>query len=553
MQFNINGQIFELSEISVDFLEKYLQRVRKYIDKNNLESDLYLDIQERISEKFSELSKPISNKKVIDIINEIWEPEEIFSDLLLENSDSQNSKKNFYNSEKIKDFFSEQTTQRLTLSKDNAMIWWVCWGIAQKLWIDALWIRLVFLVGLFFFGITFVIYIALWILLPNEQKAQKVEPIVKTQNLLLSSQDKMIAWVCWGIAQKLGVDSLWIRFGFIIGAFFFGITFVIYIALWILLPKSNDYTPSQIVEESKKNLEEVKNKSSGICGKIFQALKNIIKFFIRIIIIWLKIFIALFALFIIFVCIAPILFLMGILFTDFHIHNQILFENVHSYLIFGGSWFLFMLLFFILGLIWKIFHGKIIANMLMIIGFLGSFVAIFIAGLGFFNSAINYTNVYSTSQQIQLDSYNQQSIHIDAFGKLHQNDGLSVNWVDFVEFKQTQQEHPYVEIESVINFSDEENAKIYFQNLHDFSVEEKNNDIYIWVDSIFKEKTTYQFLRRNIILYIPENKSVKLGNVTHGRLNQSIFINDEKYSYGLWNCMNKNISYLQDKQSFTCN
>jgi hypothetical protein len=38
-----------------------------------------------------------------------------------------------------------------------------------------------------------VIYIALWILLPNEQKAQKVEPIVKTQNLLLSSQDKMIA------------------------------------------------------------------------------------------------------------------------------------------------------------------------------------------------------------------------------------------------------------------------------------------------------------------------------------------------------------------------
>jgi hypothetical protein len=71
MQFNINGQIFELSEVSSDFLEKYLQRVRKYIDKNNLESDLYQDIQERISEKFTELSQPISDKKVIDIINEI--------------------------------------------------------------------------------------------------------------------------------------------------------------------------------------------------------------------------------------------------------------------------------------------------------------------------------------------------------------------------------------------------------------------------------------------------------------------------------------------------
>lgn len=84
MQFNINGQIFELSETSVDFLKKYLQRIRKYIDQNNLESDLYQDIQERIAEKFSELSQPMSNKAVIDIVNEIGEPDEIFNDLLMD-------------------------------------------------------------------------------------------------------------------------------------------------------------------------------------------------------------------------------------------------------------------------------------------------------------------------------------------------------------------------------------------------------------------------------------------------------------------------------------
>lgn len=553
MQFNINGQIFELSEVSSDFLEKYLQRVRKYIDKNNLESDLYLDIQERISEKFSELSQPISNKAVIDIVNEIGEPEEIFSDLLIDWAGDSHRKNKFYDGEKIKDFFSETTTQKLSLSSQDSMIGGVCGGIAQRFWIDSLWVRLAFLIGLFLFGVTFVVYIVLWILLPKENKVQKAQPRIQTQKLTLSSQDKMIAWVCGWIAQRLFIDPLWIRLGFIIGAFFFWITFVIYIALWILLPKKNDYKPSQIVQDSKKNLEEVKNKSSGIFGKIFQVLKNIIKFIIKIMIIGLKIFMTLFALFIIFACIAPILFLMGILFTDFHIYNQVLFENVHPYLIFGGSWFLFMLLFFILGLIWKIFHGKIIANMLMIIGFLGSFVAIFIAGLGFFNSAINYTNVYSTSQKIQLDSYSQQAVHIDAFGESYQNNGLIVNWVDYVEFKQTQQENPYVEIQSVINFSDEENAKIYFQNLQDFSLEETSNDIYIWVDSIFKEKTSYQFLRRNIILYIPENQSVKLGNVTHGNLRNRIYADDEAYYYGLWKCENASISYLQDKQNFTCN
>ena len=260
MQFNINGQIFELSETSVDFLKKYLQRIRKYIDQNNLESDLYQDIQERIAEKFSESSQPMSNKAVIDIVNEIGEPDEIFSDLLMDWSDNSHKKNSLYNWEKIKEFFSEQTTKKLTLSQSDSMIGWVCWGIAQRFGIDALWVRLLFLIGLFFFGITFFLYIALWILLPNENKQARINTVQKTSNLSLSSQDKMIAGVCWGIAERFWVDSLWVRLGFIIWAFFFGVTFVIYIALWILLPKKNDYINSQIVEKSKNNLEEVKQK-----------------------------------------------------------------------------------------------------------------------------------------------------------------------------------------------------------------------------------------------------------------------------------------------------
>ena len=46
---------------------------------------------------------------------------------------------------------------------------------------------------------------------------------------------------------------------------------------------------------------------------------------------------------------------------------------------------------------------------------------------------------------------------------------------------------------------------------------------------------------------------MKLGNVTHGNLRNRIYADDEAYYYGLWKCENANISYLQDKQSFTCN
>lgn len=553
MQFNINGQIFELSETSVDFLKKYLQRIRKYIDKNNLESDLYQDIQERIAEKFSELSQPMSNKAVIDIVNEIGEPDEIFNDLLMDWSNNSHKKNSLYNWEKIKEFFSEQTTKKLTLSQSDCMIGWVCWGIAQRLWIDALWIRLIFLVWLFFFGITFVIYIALWILLPNENKQARINTVQKTSNLSLSSQDKMIAGVCWGIAERFWVDSLWIRLGFIIWAFFFGVTFVIYIALWILLPKKNDYINSQIVEKSKNNLEEVKQKSTGFFHKFFLFIKNIMKFIFKIIIIWCKIFITALALFIIFACIAPILFLLWVFFTDFDIYNQILFENIHPYLVFGWSAFLFMLLIFILGLIWKIFHGKIIANFLMIIGFLGSFVAIFITGLWFFSSAANYTNIYTFTQKIDLESYNQQEINIDVFWDTYEQNWLRVNWLDFVEFRQTSQQNPYIDIQSVINYSDEQNAQKYFQNLKEFSYNQSGNEIFIGVDSVFKQKTTYQFLRRNIIIYIPEWQNVKLWEISpYGNLKNRIYVDNDSYYYWLSSCENTTISYITEQQSFTC-
>jgi ribosome-associated translation inhibitor RaiA len=51
----INGQNYEISETSSVFLKKYLERMKNYIEKNNIEREVYEDIEERISEKFTEI------------------------------------------------------------------------------------------------------------------------------------------------------------------------------------------------------------------------------------------------------------------------------------------------------------------------------------------------------------------------------------------------------------------------------------------------------------------------------------------------------------------
>ncbi|MDN5865171.1 MAG: PspC domain-containing protein [Gammaproteobacteria bacterium] len=55
--------------------------------------------------------------------------------------------------------------------------------------------------------------------------------------LYRSSDDKVIAGVCGGLAHKLGLSSGGLRIVAVIGIFFAGLVPLAYIACWILLPQ----------------------------------------------------------------------------------------------------------------------------------------------------------------------------------------------------------------------------------------------------------------------------------------------------------------------------
>ena len=62
------------------------------------------------------------------------------------------------------------------------------------------------------------------------------------QTLTRSETDRVIAGVAGGIAQRLGVSSTLVRLAWVLSVFFGGLGIVVYLGLWVLLPKGGAQT-----------------------------------------------------------------------------------------------------------------------------------------------------------------------------------------------------------------------------------------------------------------------------------------------------------------------
>jgi len=83
--------------------------------------------------------------------------------------------------------------------------------------------------------------------------------IMSTGRLTRSRQDRMLAGVCGGLAEYLGIDSTLVRLGFLILLFASGIGFPIYIILLIVMP-NGDGSQEISSDTIQKNLGEMSDK-----------------------------------------------------------------------------------------------------------------------------------------------------------------------------------------------------------------------------------------------------------------------------------------------------
>ena len=172
ININLGGIFFHIDETAYQRLKRYLDAIRKSLsDDPQGREEIITDIESRISELLSERIKDarqvVSDSDIEEIIAVMGQPEDYMVDEELFNEGASGSKS-----------YSKNTsyTKKLFRDGDDKFLGGVSSGIGHYIGIDAIWIRLLWLVLAFGYGVGFVVYFILWILLPEAKTtAEKLQ------------------------------------------------------------------------------------------------------------------------------------------------------------------------------------------------------------------------------------------------------------------------------------------------------------------------------------------------------------------------------------------
>ena len=107
-------------------------------------------------------------------------------------------------------------------------------GLGEYFDLDPVFFRLFFLASLLFGGLGAVAYLLLWFMVPEKTGAQGER---RASRLHLSNSDRKIAGVCGGLGECLEIDPVLFRVAFVVLALVCGLGILVYIVLWLLIPR----------------------------------------------------------------------------------------------------------------------------------------------------------------------------------------------------------------------------------------------------------------------------------------------------------------------------
>ena len=172
---NISGVVFHIDVDAYERLNRYLDKIKSYFRNSEESEEIMSDIEARIAELFSAKitgqNQVISVKDVLHVMEVMGKPEQFI--------DGEDKEQESFSSSSAT---YKRTSKRLFRDPDDRVIGGVSSGIGAYLGVDPVWVRLFFIVGVFmgFFG--FLLYLILWIIIPEAKTAtdklnMKGEPV----------------------------------------------------------------------------------------------------------------------------------------------------------------------------------------------------------------------------------------------------------------------------------------------------------------------------------------------------------------------------------------
>ena len=259
LSINIGSKVFNIDNDAYELLKKYLDSIKSYFEKIKTEEDIIVDIEARISEKFSSLtnfSESLNLQDVKNIINEMGSVED-FKEVYEEYSQKG---ENEFNESTHKDYKNEN--RKIFRNLDDKVIAGVASGIANYFNIDPVISRLLFLASLLT-GFGLIIYIICWIGIPGK-RAGMHNP---SKRLFRDGDNKILGGVAYGIANYFNIDPAIIRIIFIVSLFLGGFGFITYILLWISIPEAKTVEDKMRAKGYEVTLENIEKYVKGAFKK----------------------------------------------------------------------------------------------------------------------------------------------------------------------------------------------------------------------------------------------------------------------------------------------
>lgn len=165
LNINLGGMPFTIDIDAYTHLDNYLNTIRRHFSDSESCDEIIHDIEVRMGELFQESMKGssiISNKELDDVIKIMGTPEDFGAEAIEEDYEPTYDSRESYTERDHK----RSGKKRLFRDGEDKIIGGLCSGIAAYFGIDdPLWIRIAFVL-LLFAGISPVLYILLWVIVP---------------------------------------------------------------------------------------------------------------------------------------------------------------------------------------------------------------------------------------------------------------------------------------------------------------------------------------------------------------------------------------------------
>lgn len=201
VSINLAGMVFHIEKPAYDVLEQYLSDIRQQLSQNNNAEDVLQDVENRMAELFEQRlgnRKEVITHQEVEAVKEEMGAPDSFRDEMDQEQPNQEETKNTASNPKF-----------ITRDSENGIIGGVCAGIGHYYDFDPVWLRLGFVAAVLILGGGFLVYIALWLVLPAKKKTIKTTgdrhtaKANSTKNNVLSSIKHFLYQLLAGIEWAL--------------------------------------------------------------------------------------------------------------------------------------------------------------------------------------------------------------------------------------------------------------------------------------------------------------------------------------------------------------